>query len=111
MTSVLKLNPSGGSGNGRSLESAVERIIEAVDKLGKKKIEKLKLRNEIGDAIDELTDDRMRRLLRYRYINGMKWEQIWNAATRTASAWSCAAERAKPAGIILTARLSARPQI
>jgi hypothetical protein len=74
-TMVLK-RTSGGGGDGRTLERAVEAIVDMADKLGAERLKAIRLRREIEDAIASVPDGRLRMLLRYRYIDGMTWERI-----------------------------------
>jgi len=39
-------------------------------------LELLELTNEVEDYIQSLTDSRIRRILRYRYIDNMTWRQV-----------------------------------
>lgn len=73
-TMVLKRTPGGG--DGRTLERAVEAIVDMADKLGAERLKAIRLRREIEDAIASVPDGRLRMLLRYRYIDGMTWERI-----------------------------------
>lgn len=75
MTTALKMVP-GGSGGGRSLENSIEVIDLLADKLGAQRLKTVRLRQGIGAAIESVEDTRLRQLLRYRYIDGMAWEQV-----------------------------------
>ena len=74
-TMVLKRTPGGG-GDGRTLERAVEAIVDMADKLGAERLKAIRLRREIEDAVASVPDGRLRMLLRYRYVDGMTWERI-----------------------------------
>lgn len=74
-TMVLKRTPGGG-GDGRTLERAVEAIVDMADKLGAERLKAIRLRREIEDAIASVPDGQLRMLLRYRYVDGMTWERI-----------------------------------
>ena len=75
-------SPSGGSG----LENIVARYSQLKDRYEAKKAEILAKRIRIEEAIDSLDPDE-RRMMRYRYIDGLKWEEVcvkmpysWNQA-------------------------------
>lgn len=68
--------PHGGSGDGRSLEHTVERLAILTSELVDQQNKLISLRRWIGGAINSVGDDRLRELLRLRYIEGMTWEQI-----------------------------------
>lgn len=74
-TAVMKLVPA-GSDAGRSLETAVEQINELAEQLGKRRQEAVQLRQMVEAAIDGVEDERLRDLLRMRYIDDDTWEQI-----------------------------------
>lgn len=75
ITPTLSDMPKSQSGANR-LELAVEDIVENADKLAEKIREMLRTKEEIEQVIDSLEDDTLRRLMKYRYINGMTWELI-----------------------------------
>ena len=76
MTTVLKLVPVGSGDGGRKIESALEGIDELAGRLGEKQTEANQIRHRLEDVISSVPDGRLRLLLEYRYIDGMKWEQI-----------------------------------
>lgn len=53
---VLKRTPGGG-GDGRTLERAVEAIVDMADKLGAERLKAIRLRREIEDAIASVRTD------------------------------------------------------
>lgn len=65
-----------GGGDGRSLEHAAEHIAHLAAQLEHQRIGLVRLRREIGAAIDAVPDARHRELLRLRYIDGRTWEQV-----------------------------------
>ena len=67
---------TGGGGDGRSLEHAAEHITHLAAQLEHQRIGLVRLRREIGAAIDAVPDARHRELLRLRYIDGRTWEQV-----------------------------------
>lgn len=67
--------PAGG-GDGRSLEHTLERLGELAGELTHQWDKMVRLRREIGAAIDTVPDARLRELLRLRYIEGMTWERV-----------------------------------
>lgn len=74
-TATLSMVPGGGSGENK-IEAAVEAIEALAVELGEKQLKATRIRRDIEDAIAAVPDERLRRLLRYRYIDGMKWERI-----------------------------------
>lgn len=72
-------NFSPAPGGGES-GSPIERPMDKVDELGRKitqAIDELAdIRAEIEDVLGQLEDDTLRKLMEYRYIDGMTWEQI-----------------------------------
>lgn len=75
ITPTLSDMPKSQSGANR-LELAVEDIVENADKLAEKIREMLRAKEEIEQVIDSLEDDTLRRLMKYRYINGMTLDRI-----------------------------------
>lgn len=67
--------PAGG-GDGRSLEHTLEHLGELAQELTDQRDKLIRLRREIGAAIDTVPDTRLRELLRLRYIEGMTWERV-----------------------------------
>ena len=67
--------PAGSGGPGRMI-AAVECLDELEAELAEQIVERVTIRREIGQAIDRLPDERLARLLRLRYIDGMTWEKI-----------------------------------
>ena len=75
MTAGYSKAPAGG-GDGRSLENTLERLGELAGELTRQRDKLIRLRREIGAAIDTVPDARLRELLRLRYIEGLSFEQI-----------------------------------
>ena len=75
--------PAGG-GDGRSMEHTLERLGELAVELTHQRDNLIRLRREIGAAIDTVPDARLRELLRLRYIDGLSFEQI---AVRMSYSW------------------------
>lgn len=67
--------PAGGGGPGRMI-AAVEHINALEAELAEQIVERVSTRREIGQAIGRVPDERLARLLRLRYIDGMTWEQV-----------------------------------
>ena len=66
----------GGAGGEDRLQVAVEKIVRLQNRLTQQVIERVRLREQIEDAIASVEDERLRLLLRYRYIEGWTWEHI-----------------------------------
>lgn len=75
MTAGYSKAPAGG-GDGRSLENTLERLGELAVELTQQRDKLIRLRREIGAAIDTVPDARLRELLRLRYIEGLSFERI-----------------------------------
>lgn len=65
-----------GSGTGDMTGSVAAQMWEVAQKMADKMNRLIALRREIEDAIDGLQDSRDRQIIRMRYIDGRKWEQI-----------------------------------
>ena len=64
-------------GAGRDkIQHAVERIWEIEKRLDQEIDAQVDLRNRIESAVEGLGDGRLRDVMRYRYIDGMKWEEV-----------------------------------
>lgn len=74
-TSSFSDMPRSGGGSDK-IQTTVEKIIEIEEKLDHEIDALADLRNRIETAVEKLEDGRLRDVMRYRYIDGMKWEQI-----------------------------------
>ena len=74
-TSSFSDIPRSGGGADK-IQTTVEKIIEIEEKLDHEIDAMADLRNRIEAAVEKLEDGRLRDVMRYRYIDGMKWEQI-----------------------------------
>lgn len=74
-TSSFSDMPRSGGGSDK-IQTTVEKIIEIEEKLDHEIDALVDLRNRIEAAAEKLEDGRLRDVMRYRYIDGMKWEQI-----------------------------------
>lgn len=75
VTPSLSPVPPSTTGGGR-METAVEHIEALQRELFEKIVKLTDLRRTIGQALDTMQDDRLSRLLRYRYIEGLTFERI-----------------------------------
>lgn len=75
MTAGYSKAPVGGA-DGRSMEHTLERLGELAVELTQQRDKLIRLRREIGAAIDTVPDARLRELLRLRYIEGLSFERI-----------------------------------
>ena len=66
----------GGGGDGQAIPRAVERILEAQEKLQDQADRTAESRAQVADAIDGVADPLRRDILTRRYILGQRWEQI-----------------------------------
>lgn len=74
VTASLALAPGGGTGD--RISSAVEHIEECIAKRERELSALCVLRDEIGKAIKTVADERLARLLRLRYIDNLRIEEI-----------------------------------
>lgn len=74
-TSSFSDMPRSGGGSDK-IQTTVEKIIEIEEKLDHEIDALVDLRNRIEAAVEKLEDGKLRDVMRYRYIDGMKWEQI-----------------------------------
>lgn len=74
MTRELSGMPS-RSGGGDKVPACVEKIWELERKLSAKLSDMVEQRQAIERAIEALPD-KQKQLMRYRYIDGMKWEKV-----------------------------------
>ena len=75
MTTMVKLVPGGSSG-GRSIETAGEAIDDLAGQLGAQRAKLVSMRKAIGAAIEDVDDEKLRKVLRLKYIEGMTWERV-----------------------------------
>lgn len=75
ITSMVSDMPKGGN-QGDRLQLAVDRICELKVSLKQRIDAAVEKRKEIETVIETLEDKTLQLLLRYRYIDGMTWEQI-----------------------------------
>ncbi len=76
ITPLLSDVPGGGGADNAKLPKAVERIVEAQQRLQYQINCAQAARTEIVDAINGLRNARAREILRRRYLLGERWEQI-----------------------------------
>ena len=75
ITSMVSNMPK-GSQQGDNLQRSVEKICELKVSLNQRIDAAVEKRKEIETVIETLEDKTLQLLLRYRYIDGMTWEQI-----------------------------------
>lgn len=68
-----------GSSDPHSKENVIARIAELEDEINETIDKRLDVRAEINAAIERVQSDRQRTLLRMRYIEGKKWDDIAEA--------------------------------
>lgn len=74
ITPTLSDMPKGGGTD--KIQNAVCRIADLVADINREIDRQIDLRERIEAAICAIPDGRLRDIMRYRYIDGMKWEQI-----------------------------------
>lgn len=65
-----------GSSDPHSKENIIARVAELEDQINAAIDRRLDIRAEINAAIEQVQSDRQRTLLRLRYIEGKKWDDI-----------------------------------
>jgi Sigma-70, region 4. len=65
-----------GSSDPHSKENIIARVAELEDQINAAIDKRLDVRAEINAAIEQVQSDRQRTLLRMRYIEGKKWDDI-----------------------------------
>lgn len=78
---ACKVTPSlsgmpGGTSDGQALPRAVEQILEAQQELQGQIEQCNTIRQEVVDAIEQITNPRDKEILRRRYLLGQRWETI-----------------------------------
>lgn len=75
---VLTARYGGASGRGSDdpLQRAVEEMLALRDELAEELQRQVALRREIEGAVQQVEDERLRELLRLRYIEGLTWEKV-----------------------------------
>lgn len=67
--------PRGGAGEDK-MATTIEHIVEMEQEINANIGRLVALRHEIEGAIARIQDDRLREIMRYRYIDGHTWERI-----------------------------------
>ncbi|MGI5857627.1 MAG: hypothetical protein ACOX64_14400 [Candidatus Merdivicinus sp.] len=65
-----------GSSSGNRTSIVVEKIIACEDEINQTIDQAVDLREEIKQKINEVPDERLREILRRKYLLGQKWEQV-----------------------------------
>lgn len=78
---ALKITPTlsqapGGGGSGSPIERPMDKVDELERKITQAIDELADIRKEIEDVLGQLEDEKLRRLMEYRYIDGLTWEQV-----------------------------------
>lgn len=68
--------PHGYGSGGGDLSGYVSRVDELERKIRKERYKRIRKFKEIRDRIERLEDENEKDVLVYRYIRGMKWEEI-----------------------------------
>lgn len=74
LTATLSDMPAGGER--LQMDDAVCKYLEVADNLTAKITEATAIKIEIDNYINAIPNSRLKNVLRLRYINGMKWEEI-----------------------------------
>ncbi len=73
---TARYGEASGSSGEDSLQRAVEKMLELRDELAADFRRQLTIRREIEEAIRALEDERLRELLRLRYLEGLTWDKV-----------------------------------
>ncbi len=65
-----------GTGENNKIQSTIEKLEEQEEKINKKIDLLYEVKEDIEKTLHTVEDDTLRVLLRYRYINGLTWEEI-----------------------------------
>ena len=74
LTATLSDMPAGG--DRLQMDDAICKYMEIMEMLNKKIAEAMAIKIEIDKYIDTIPNSRLKNVLRLRYTNGMKWEEI-----------------------------------
>lgn len=66
--------PHGGGSD--KVQTAAVEVAELTDKLNQKLHQAIMVQENIKKLLESLDDIKLRQLMYYRYINGMRWEEI-----------------------------------
>lgn len=66
--------PHGGGSD--KVQTAAVEVAELTDKLNQKLHQAIMVQESIKKLLESLDDIKLRQLMSYRYINGMRWEEI-----------------------------------
>lgn len=66
--------PHGGGSD--KVQTAAVEVAELTDKLNQKLHQAIMVQENIKKLLESLDDIKLRQLISYRYINGMRWEEI-----------------------------------
>ena len=64
------------SGNHSALELAVVRLLDTEKRLADQVDEYTRLIDEASNVIEKISDSKEQAVLRYRYLSGMRWEDV-----------------------------------
>lgn len=78
---ALKITPTlsqapGGGESGSPIERPMDKVDELERKITQAIDELADIRMEIEAVLGQLEDDTLRKLMEYRYIDGLTWEQV-----------------------------------
>lgn len=75
ITPTLSQTPGGGE-SGSPIERPMDKVDELERKITQAIDELADIRMEIEAVLGQLEDDTLRKLMEYRYIDGLTWEQV-----------------------------------
>lgn len=75
VTPTLSQTPGGGE-SGSPIERPMDKVLEIDEEINREIDELVKIREEIEAVLGQLEDRNLRDLMKYRYIDGLIWEQV-----------------------------------
>lgn len=78
---ALKITPTlsqtpGGGGSGSPIERPMDKVLEIDMEINREIDELQTVRQEIRAALNQLEDENLKLLMKYRYIDGLTWKQV-----------------------------------
>lgn len=75
ITPTLSQTPGGGESRS-PIERPMDKVLEIDEEISREIDELVKIREEIEAVLGQLEDRNLRDLMKYRYIDGLTWEQV-----------------------------------
>ncbi len=72
----LTIGPIKVRGHPKGYEKKISELQKKKALMNSKKMELLQIENEAEAYINSIQDSRMRRIMRFRYVDGLSWQQV-----------------------------------